>query len=426
LHKYDHIRLNGPEIHPIRRVPVPEFKLRHLDNGIPIYFINDGSQELTKLDIVFEGGRHAETLKTSSRAFSVMLKEGTSSYNSEELSSFFDYYGASYTTRSSLDFTTVTLFSLTKYFPLLIERLSEMILQPAFPQKELDKFRETSIQKLKLDKSKNEVVAYRMLTEQIFGKEAVYGYNSSKETYDAIDRQVIQDYYHKALQEQPCKIFLCGKYDENVLEYINKFLGQWDYKGKSETQYKSSIFRPKKLSFESTNEHQVAVRLGQLFGNRKHEDYGKLMFLSNLFGGFFGSRLMKNIREDKAYTYNIFSDLDCMLHDGYFYIASEMAPEYVNPAIEEIHKEMNLLRTVTVSKEELEMNKNYILGNLLTAVDGPFQAIRLVKSAVLNKRTREDVQNTIDTFINITPEEIQETAKKYLNPEDYTQVLVGV
>lgn len=425
MHKNNNIRRNGPAIHPIRRVPVPNFKLRHLDNGIPIYFINDGSQELTKLDIVFEGGRHAESLRTSSRAFSVLLKEGTSSHNSEELSSFFDYYGASYNTNSSLDFTTISLFSLTKYFPLLIERLSQMVLEPAFPQKELDKFRETSIQRLTLDKSKNEVVAYRMLTEQIFGNDAVYGYNSSKESYTAIDRKVIVDYYQKTIQEQPCSLFLCGKYDENVLESINKFFGQWDYKGNAITKYASADFSPDKLTFKSSNEHQVAVRLGQLFGNRKHVDYGKLMFLSNLFGGFFGSRLMKNIREDKAYTYNIFSDLDCMLHDGYFYIASEMAPEYVNPAIEEIYKEMDLLRNTLVTEEELEMNKNYILGNLLTAVDGPFQAIRLVKSAVLNKRTKEDVQNTIDTFVNITPEELQETARKYLNPDDYTQILVG-
>jgi predicted Zn-dependent peptidase len=114
-----------------------------------------------------------------------------------------------------------------------------------------------------------------------------------------------------------------------------------------------------------------------------------------------------------------------MLFQGYYYISTEVSPELIEPTIEEIYKEMRLLREKEISKEELEMNRNYMLGNLLTAVDGPFQSIRIVKSAILNGEKEEDLERTIQTFVNIDAKELKATAEQYLDPSDFIEVLIG-
>lgn len=421
----DNDRINGPAISSIRSIPLPEFKIHFLDNGVPVYYINEGSQELLKLDVVFNGGRLAETQKTQSRSIGAMLKEGTSNYTGEQLSTFFDYHGASYNSFSSMDFTTITLFSLTKHFPKLISRFSDIVFEPSFPSGELDKLVKNSIQRLQMDKAKNDIVAYRNITEKVFGKEGKYGYNSTVDTYKNLTRNTLLSYYEEMISTQSCTLFLSGKFDTSTFDVLNQHFGKWNYKGNYEPNYPVREFEEGNFFFDSPNKLQSAIRIGRHFGNRKHEDFSKLSFLSNVFGGFFGSRLMKNIREDKGYTYNIYSDLDTMLHDGYFYIATELAGKHVEPGLEEIFKEMRNLQENLIPEAELNMNKNYILGNLLNSLDGPFQSIRIIKSTILNDQTKEDLEGVIRTFANITAEELRETAIKYLNPSDYTQVIVG-
>ena len=423
--KHDSLRKYGPEISSIKDVPLPKANLFTLDNGIELYYINEGSQELTKLDVVFEGGRHRESQKTLARSFGSLVKEGTKNHSSEEISAYFDYHGASYNVNSSLDFTTFTLFSLSRFFSDLLPRFSDIIFCPNFPDSELEKYRKNSLEKLLMDKSKNDVMAYRYLTANLFGEGSLYGYNSSIESFQALTRTALLDFHHDMLNHQKCALFLSGRYNLDVLETINTIFGQWNYTTPQPLSYNNPKIEPYVATYDAPNKLQSALRFGQHFGNKNHPDYGNLSFLNNVFGGFFGSRLMKNIREDKGFTYNIYSDIDTMLMDGYFYIASELDGEYVNAALDEIYAEMEILKSEFVDEEELEMNKNYILGNLLNSVDGPFQEIRMVKSAVLNYQDMSDVKKIVDTFLNMTPEIIQETAKKYLNPDSFFQVRVG-
>ncbi len=422
----NYTRRNGPPIQLIKNVPLPRFLSYTLDNGLPVYYIRQGSQELVKLDIVFKGGRHREKAKSLCKIFASVIKEGTLHDNAESLSSFFDTYGASYNSRSSLDYTTFTIMSLSKFFPLLIQKFSEIILEPAFKKSEIQKSIENHCRKLELNNSKNEIIAYRQLTEKLFGSEEVYGYNSSESSYKGITKELLHDYHRDMLEEQECYLFLCGQYDDVVEQAINKAFGQWKYKGNAEISYdKKNLSPDKRYNFPSAQEHQSAIRIARKFGNRKDKAYAQMSFLNNVLGGYFGSRLMKNIREEKGYTYNIFTSLDTMLYEGYFYVSTDVSPKYLDATIKEIYKEMEMLRTTKISKEELEMNRNYLLGNLLTAVDGPFQSIRIIKSAILNNESEEDLARTIDVFMNINADELQKTAEKYLDPSEFIEVIIG-
>jgi predicted Zn-dependent peptidase len=299
-------------------------------------------------------------------------------------------------------------------------------LEPAFEEEEISKSIDNHCRKLELNNSKNEIIAYRQLTEKLFGVDAVYGYNSSKESYRNVNKTLLFDYHKNMIEEQECYLFLCGQYDEKVEKAINDSLGQWDYKGTGLIDYKKTITKKNQhYRFSSEQEHQSSIRIGRAFGNRKDEAYAQMSFLNNVLGGFFGSRLMKNLRENKGLTYNIFSSLDTMLFEGYYYINTDISPKYLDETIKEIYYEMNELRRHDISKEELEMNRNYLLGNLLSAVDGPFQSIRIVKSAILNGETEEDLKNTIDVFMKIDAKELKRTAEKFLDPADFIEVIIG-
>lgn len=419
------IRKNGPPIASIRNINLPEYEIMYLDNGIPVYYINQGSQELTKIDVVFRGGRHRESKPSLARTFGSMMKEGTVHTPSENISAFFDYYGATFNCGSSLDHTSFTLFSLSKFFPKLVSQFAEIIFEPAFPIADLDKFKQNSIEKLKMDVSKNEVMAYRYLTSELFGESHIYGYNSTKESFSNIIQDDLHHFHKDMVDYQNCFIFLAGKYEKDLLTSLNNSFGKWNYSGLGKINYTPGIESPNQTSYDSPNKLQSAIRLGRHFGSKKHPDYGKLSFLTNVLGGYFGSRLMKNIREDKGYTYNIYSDIDTMLKDGYFYITSELDKEYINPAIDEIFKEMNDLSYNSIPKEELEMNRNYIMGNLLSSLDGPFQAMRLIKSAILSDQSLDEISQIINIYATIDAEELKQTAKKYLNPDDFFRVIVG-
>jgi len=170
---------------------------------------------------------------------------------------------------------------------------------------------------------------------------------------------------------------------------------------------------------------QASIRIGNRLFNRQHPDSHGLSVLNTLLGGYFGSRLMANIREDKGYTYNISSVVDFMQFDGCFYISTEVGNEFAQLALQEIYREMELLQTELVDEEELLMVQNYLMGNFLAALDGPFNVSEVVKIIVSEELPlsffREGVQNVRD----ITAEEIQRLAQIYLQRDNMWEVIVG-
>ncbi len=196
--------------------------------------------------------------------------------------------------------------------------------------------------------------------------------------------------------------------------------------GKPALHFESSEnYPPKKIKIPLPNSVQTAIRIGSRLFNKRHQDYNTMYLLNTILGGYFGSRLMNNIREDKGYTYNIYSSIDTMQRDGCFYIGTEVGNEFVESTKEEIYKELNILQNELVGEQELKMVRNYLLGNLLTMLDGPFNTGEILKTMVLDELSRQDFDNLVNTIKYISAEEIQMVAKKYFNRENLWEVVVG-
>ena len=169
---------------------------------------------------------------------------------------------------------------------------------------------------------------------------------------------------------------------------------------------------------------QGAIRIARPFPNRHHPDFMKMMVLNTVFGGFFGSRLMSNIREDKGYTYGIHSYVQNQFHDTALLISTEAGKDVSEATVEEVYNEMKILREELIDEEELLLVRNYLIGNILGDLDGPFHIIGRWKNIILNNLNEQYFYDTIKMIKTITAEELKELANKYLNPEEFYELVV--
>jgi len=418
-------RTIAPAIQTIQRIDLPKPEKILLSNGIPVYITNLGTQEVMKLQVAIRAGRPFEDKQLASRTTTRLLREGTKRLNSAQIAEKFDFYGASLSLPTSLDYSSLVYYSMTKHFPKLIGLVTELLTQPIFPEKELNTFVENSQRRLQIDLTKNDVVAYRNVTELIFGKDHPYGYNSSAEKYKNIQQEDLIHHFKKNFHADHCTIFLSGKIDDTIINLLDQHLGQIPNGEKISSVFPTpNMTTPKKMQFLLPDSLQKAIRIGKRSITRAHPDYIGFMVVNTILGGYFGSRLMMNIREDKGYTYNIYSIQDSMQEDACFYIATEVGNDFLQPTLQEIYLEMDRLQTDLVGAEELEMVKNYLLGNMLNMVDGPFKVTNVVKTFVLENRSFEEFQQMVDLVRSISAKEIRDLAQKHLKKEDMWEVVV--
>jgi predicted Zn-dependent peptidase len=415
----------GPPYTKIEKLHIPDATTYTLPNGVPVWEVNLGSQDILKIEIVHRAGRSAEKQPLAGRAVSSLLKDGSSGQSSSEIAAEIDYYGASIKTGSNMDFSYTTMYTLTRYADRLIPLLRDMYFMPSFPEDEIEKFKKLNIQKLKEELTKNEVISYRQITEEIFGAEHPYGYNSTESDYQALDRDKLLEHYHSLYGSDNCTIFMSGKISDTIRKDISDSFGFKKQKtvAKEYTPCTAAVSQ-RKIKILSKKEHQSAIKTGRRLFDKNHTDNAVFFVLNTLFGGYFGSRLMASIREEHGYTYDIHSSMDQMMYDGCFYVSTEAANEYVEPVLKEIYAQMELLREKKVGNAELEMVKNYIMGNFMNVLDGPMNVGSFVKSMVLSGKQPETFNDYVGEILATDAEALRDAAQRYLRTEDMTEVVV--
>ena len=406
---------------------LPRPLVHRLDNGIPLYEVRMGVQDVLKLEVVYQAGRPYEATPLASRATASLLREGAGGYSAADIAEIVDYYGGTLTSQGSLDHITVTLYCLTRHFDALLPLLAALLTSPVFPEDELQAFIERNKQRLQVDLTRNDIVAYRLITERLYGPEHPYGYNSTPEMYEAIRRDDLLRHFNDHLTAANCQIFFSGKTTDDLVEKINASLGGATPPGSPSSPRLEGMGAPSgKLHQPHTADTvQTAIRIGSRLFDRKHPDFNGFYVLNTILGGYFGSRLMTNVREEKGFTYNIYSSLDSMQFDGYFYVGTEVGNEFAWQALEEIYREMNILRNEPVDKDELAMVRNYLMGNFLTMLDGPFNQSEIVRTCLSEDLPLESFENLIQTVQQIGPEELLRLANQYFEPDNMWEVIVG-
>ena len=304
--------------------------------------------------------------------------------------------------------------------------LMEVIEGPTFPEAELEKFRANSIQKLKVEKAKSELVAYKAITECLYGKDHAYGYNSTEEIYRNLKREDLIEYYASNFGSENRTIILSGKITEDIREEVRGVFGKKHLKS-TPICYQEPSFTPTRLikRIKADDNLQCAIKIGCRLFKRNHPDFADMFILNTILGGYFGSRLMSSLREDKGYTYNIYSSVDMMIYDGYFNVSTEVGNEYLEKTLEGIYHEMEKLTTKKVESNELNMVRNYLSGNFLNMIDGPFKVAGMSKVIALNDLNFDFYRNLMDRIHTVTSEDLLSLAKKYFVKKNMLEIIVG-
>ncbi len=416
----------APQIHNITSLKFPPVDRYLLDNGIEVIEVNQGTQDIIRLEVVYDAGRPVEDKQLASRITAAIQKEGTKSYNSETLAEKIDYYGSSISSGSNLDYSYFSVFVLSKFFEEVIPLLSEVLQEPTFPEDELKTHKEITLEKLKSNLAKSDLVAYRKITEEMYGSTHSYGYNSSEENISSIERSDLLDHFTNYQTSDRCKIIVSGKINKNVRSIINANLGQVKTKSKNKQfQLPTIPIHQSVHKISSKQEHQTAIKIGRKMFTRGHEDFAPAFMLNTVLGGYFGSKLMESIRENLGYTYNIYSSLEPLVYDGYFTINTEVSNDLVDPTVTEIYNQISILQNDKISERELDMVRNYVMGNFLNMIDGPFRVANVMKTLSVSKMKVKEYEVIIDQIYNCTAEKIQDMAQKYLQRKDMIEVMVG-
>lgn len=396
-----------------------------LNNGVDVYAVNAGAEDVLLIEWVFYAGNWFEKKNLVAASTNFLLKNGTSTKTAFQLNEHFEYYG-SYLNRSCYNETaTITLHCLAKHLEALLPVVREMMVDAIFPEEEIRIYKQNMKQRLNVNMKKCDFVAGRLIDAYLFGEEHPYGKYTRFEDYDGVTREVLVDFYKNYYQDGKFIMFVAGKVPSNLYALLNQNFGDLGNKPVEVFDIVRNSAEEKK--YRVTNDPQGvqgAIRMGTHFPNRHHPDFAKTQVLNNLFGGFFGSRLMSNIREEKGYTYGIYSYLENHIQQSAWIISTEAGRDVCEATIAEVYKEMELLRKELVEDDELLLVRNYMMGSILGDLDGPFHIINRWKNIILNGLEEDYFYKQIETIRNVSAKDLQDLANKYLLPEKFYELVV--
>lgn len=417
-----------PEIQPLKNFHIQTPVRTTLPNGIPLTVINAGEQEVVRMDVLFSGGRWQQSQKLQALFTNRMLREGTTKYTAATIAENLDYYGSWLELSSSSEYAYITVYSLNKYLAKTLEVVESMIKEPLFPQKELQTILDTNIQQYLVNTSKVDFLAHRSLLKSLYGEQHPCGKIVMEEDYYTITPEVLREFYERHYHSGNCSIFLSGKVTDDIISRVTDIFGipfgQYQLQ-MPKSSFPFAAIPEKRIFTEREDAMQSAVKMGCTTITREHPDYPKLRVLMTLFGGYFGSRLMSNIREDKGYTYGISAGVVFYPDSGLLIVSTETDNEYVEPLIQEVYHEIDRLHQEPVSAEELRMVRNYMLGEMCRSYESPFSLSDAWIFIATSGLKDDYFARSLQAVNEITPAEIQDLAQRYLCKETLKEVIAG-
>ena len=401
------------------------YTFHSLDNGVEVYAIDAGAEEVLQLEWVYAAGNCYERQNLIAATVNFLLRNGTSTKTAFQINEQVEYYGA-YLNRSCFnEQAVVSLHCLTKHIDELLPIVRELVIDSVMPEDELQLYKQNMKQRLSVNLRKCDFVAGRLIDTYLFGENHPYGKFSSDEAFDSLQREALLEFYERYYRQGKLILFVAGKIPHNLIEKLNRYFGDLP-NGVTELPV-TPLVKADEKKYRIQNDPdgmQGAIRMARNFPNRHHPDFIPAQLLNTVFGGFFGSRLMSNIREDKGYTYGIHSFLLNLQQESAWMISTEAGKDVCEATIKEVYLEMERLRTTLIDDEEMMLVRNYMMGGILGDLDGPFQLIARWKNLILNGLNADYFYKTIDTIKHCSPEELRTLANKYLCPEDFYELVV--
>ncbi len=403
-----------------------EYESFQLDNGLTVFVVENHKIPYVSFSLVLD----LDPIREEDKAGYVqiagdMLRRGTQTRSKEELDEAIDFIGASL-------FTSGTGFyasSLTKYEDTLMMLASDVLLHPTFPEEELEKVRTEVLSGLVAAKSDPEAIADNIKTVLRYGKNDPYGEIETEETVKNIQRQDLTTYYQQHFKPNAAYLAVVG--DITMAEartLVEKYLGQWqkgqvpqrefDVPTPPASRQVAIVDKPGAVQTVLAFTYPVALQL-------KDDDYLATVAMNEVLGGGFGSRLMQNLREDKAYTYGAGSALSPDRRIGYFSAEAQVRTEVTDSAATEFMNELKRIKNEGITSEELEKAKKTISGRFARSLEDPQTVARFATNTAIYDLPEDFYENYLQNIAALTVEQVNNAARKYINPDKLYLVAVG-
>jgi len=419
-------RTNAPEAGNAPVIEIGEYQEFKLKNGLHVILVENHKLPVVSFQLSTDYTPFAEKDKIGMSDFvSEMIGAGTISKSKAELDEELDYIGASFYS-SGIDGFYAS--SLKKHQTKLLNLMSDVIFNPNFPEEEFEKIKKQYISGLEAEKSSPDAISSNISSLINYGKNHPYGELATEETLNNITIEDVKNLYNTYFKPNISYLVIVG--DMNLKEakkITKKYFKKWEA-GDVPNLYLNNYNIPKGTQVHFVHKEGAAQSVIKttyplnLKPNDKNIISSKVM--NNILGGTF-SRLDLNLREDKGFTYGARSSTYSDKFIGEFTASTSVRNEVTDSAVTEILYELNQIKLHLVENEEIELAKNYMTGSFALSLEEPKMAARLALNTKINNLDEDYYKNYLKNLNNVTREDVLNSAKKYIDPENCNIVIVG-
>jgi len=419
-------RSKVPAIYGFPELLMPAQSVRKLGNGAMLHWYADCSKAIVRICLQYEGGM-SELGAAEARLIASQLTEGTVDYSAEELADIFDFNGVRLALRASDHHLSLELNVLGSRIADVLPAFRSMIVAPSFPADHLEVAKMQLCAEIQNKRLQAPVVAHQLMMSKLFGEEHPLAHVINEDEVNAIDSNLLADKFRRIVNPAGLHVYVSGAVDAAVLSLIETFVlslpDSGSYSGLEISAGKQAAAGTYRIPFDRSL--QSAIAMGARTIDRSSSDYIDLRLAVMALGGYFGSRLMTKIREEKGLTYGIYASLSGSYDGAYVTISATCDKSYTDIVVNEIVSELNLLHSNPPQDKELETLRSYAMSSLAEALDTPY--------SIMGYYTMQTLVGTPDNYFEaqqrairaLTPGRISSLAAGYLCPSGFSTVIVG-
>ncbi len=389
----------------------------------PVFLLNGGDQEIIRLEFVFRAGKWFEPAPGLSHFTSVLLTRGTTGMSGNEIANQLDELGYHIETGSSADYAYFTVYGLTNNLPQASEIIRTCLTESCFPIRELKLEKEIYLQQLRVNQEKTSYLASRLFRQHLFGREHPYASEPEPEQLNALTSQMLTDYFSSYYRD--FDLFVAGKFNNQTEKSVLDLIEQLPWQRHADPEKAARPAVEKQATLPKPDAIQASIRIGKTCISRHHADYPYLALGTYLLGGFFGSRLMKVIREEKGLTYGIHAHINTYRKASVFSVAADVNQQHTDAAIEECLRQIRELREGRFSEKEIELARNHFIGNLQNEMSNAFAHMERFKALHLFQLPPAYYQNLLIKIDKARKEDIALAIEKHIHEKDMIIAVAG-
>lgn len=424
----DRSRMPAPGVP--KDVTFPDYFEQRLGNGLKVIVYEDHTLPLVAVNMVAHGGAAQDgDFPGLAGMTTELLTKGTNTRSAHDIVDEIEFLGGSIGSGAGWDSMSVGISILSRHIDRAMDVLADTTRRPAFPDEEIDRVRQQRLSDILQSKSNPTSLAYERFSAAVFGTHPyAQPADGTSASVEAMQAEQFRAFHAAHFTADNCFLIVVGDVrPEEMLRLAEQFFGDMEtHAGDRDdvpqpdppaSRYVQVVDRPSAV--------QSSILVGHAGIERNHEDYITVYLLNMLFGGFFGSRLNLNLREDKGFTYGAHARFDARSRPGPFSAGAEVRNEVTDRAIEEILFEMERIRREPVSEDELMKVKNYVTGSFPLQIETAAQVAQRIVTIELYGLDKMYYNSFNSRILALTTDDILRAAQKWLHPEQAVIVAAG-